>query len=106
MSLPLGSSIEDSLRLSLFGGAAFKPGPVEFCFTFPSTSSKGRDEAALTGFGSLEGWVGYGIAKQYGWLSACNIFMWEGWNMCKYKLDVYGFGERRTAFALIRRRGS
>jgi hypothetical protein len=50
-----------SLRLSFFGGAALTPGaaPPELS-TFPSTSSSGREAAAVCAavLGSFEGWVG------------------------------------------------
>jgi hypothetical protein len=67
MSCPL------SLRLSFLGGAVdLTPGPVfPFGSTLPSTSSSGRDAAVcVLVFGSLEGCVGYGRAKKYGWLRA------------------------------------
>lgn len=64
------SSSDDSLRLRRFGGAAFTPGPVEFWSTFPSSSSKGLDETGLGGFGSFDGWDGYGSAEKYAWSNA------------------------------------
>lgn len=67
MSCPL------SLRLSFLGGAVDLTPVLPFGSTFPSTSSKGREVAAavcVLVLGSLEGCVGYGRAKKYGWLRA------------------------------------
>jgi hypothetical protein len=56
-----------SLRLSFLGGAALTPGPEPVAEkTFPSTSSRGREAAAVCAavLGSFDGCVGYGSAKK------------------------------------------
>lgn len=59
-------SSDDSLRLSLFGGFALTPGPEPFISTLPSISSRGAVGLAfMTGFGSFDGWEGFGDAKKY-----------------------------------------
>jgi len=47
-----------SFRFSLLGAAALTAGPATLRSTLPSTSSSGRVEATLLGFGSLDGCEG------------------------------------------------
>lgn len=61
IDLPFPSSKgEDSLRFLL----------LPFFPTFPSTSARGGVSSFLKHFGSLEGCVGKGRAKKYGWSRA------------------------------------
>lgn len=58
MDLLLSSS-DESLRFSLFGGLALTPRPEPLVSTFPSTSSRGREDVVfVAGFGNFEGCEG------------------------------------------------
>jgi hypothetical protein len=72
------ASVADDLRFSLFSSLLFLDdsagGFGEKAGELASSSSRGsgRGASGFFVFGSLEGCVGYGRAKKYGWWSACD----------------------------------